>query len=152
MSEESHRNKYIIENNEEVVLTTRKIYRVEGMPHYRRIGIMSDKEGTDVLDLLGQVSKSAFNMYIHLKRLRNEENNITTLPPTENHSDTVAQNRSLRELEKVGLIKKVKRNQLRNEELLEVTVPKRTYIINPIHIFPRTNEGFSLARHYWNQL
>lgn len=136
--------------NEKVIVTKTDAYRDPRMPNYVRIGIM--KGDIDVVDLLEDVSHPAFKMYIRLRKLRNTKNNLATLPAAESRSETVTQSRSLKELIEGDFIRKVPVKALKSPEGFEITVPKRTYIINPIHLLPRDNTDFTTGHDYWDQL
>jgi hypothetical protein len=144
------RSNISIEANDEVSITTRKKYRSSNMPHYVRYGITEDNE--DIADVLAKVSKPAHIMFVHLKRIRDAETNMATLPKGQNISETNAQNTALRELEHVGLIKRVGTKQLKTSSLDTIQVPKRTFLINPRLLIPRSNEDFEVVYYYWQQL
>lgn len=120
------------------------------MPQYTRIGISDDNE--DLLDILAKVSKNSFSMFTLLKKERNPHTNMTTLQKCETPSETNAQNLALRELEAVNLIHRVGARSLRDQRNKVVQVAKRTFLINPLYLFPRTNEDFEIVFNYWNQL
>lgn len=140
-----------VENNEDVVISRKKRYRSKFMPTYRRIGIDPDL-GVDVLDVLGQVSKPGYRMFLAMKGLRDEASNLVTLAPTGSGTETCVQANALKELRTKFLIKKVPVEKLENKEGFMVRVPKRTYMMNPYYFFPRTNDDFENALFYWRQL
>jgi hypothetical protein len=149
MENHNSQNHISIDTGEDVIISRKKRYRSDNMPNYARIGLLEDG---DLVDILAKLSKGAISMFAYLKTIRNEQTNLVTLPPAKSSSETTLQNKSLRELQNCGLIRKVGVNQLKTPEDLAVHVPKRTFIINPLHYFPRTNEDFTLAHDYWQQL
>ena len=149
MENHNSQNNISIENYEDVIISRKKRYRSDDMPNYARIGLMN---GKDLVDVLATLPKGSISMFAWLKQLRNTQNNLVTLSPAKNSSESTLQNKSLRELQNTSLIRKVGVNQLRDKNNLVVQVPKRTYIVNPMYLFPKTNEDFELAYFYWNQL
>ncbi len=140
-----------INEGEEVTLQRKKNYRSPNMPAYVRIGI--DKNKDNVLDLLAKCSSHAVGIYSTLCKGREPSTNISTLMPTKSDSEKVCQSRALRELEKVALIKRIKVTKpLVSPDNVLLTFPKRTFIINPNYLFPKTNEDFENVLYYWRQV
>lgn len=134
----------------EIITTHKRKYRSYGMPNYIRVGLTEN--GDTYTDLLLRCSKGAFGLFAEVMKIRNTENNMVTLREPGSKSMQVTRSNSLRELEGIGLIRKVGVRSLKTPEGYIVGVPKRTYIINPCLLLPRTNDGFAEALAYWKQL
>lgn len=145
----SHLN-FNISSNEEVSVKRKKVYRNFEMPNYLRVGIMDNKK--DILDVLGEVSKAAYRIYLTMKDTRDTRSNIVSVAPGSTPTEVNVQTKALRELERIGLVRRIKTTQLRSRTGLSIKVPKRTFILNPKYLFPKSNEDFDLAIFYWNQL
>lgn len=142
--------KFTIQDNEEVTLARKKVYRNKDMPNYLRIGIMTAE--VDVIDKIIDASKGAQQLFKKLKLFRNPGNNMATLGKPKNKSEAVNRTKAFKELETLGLVKRVKVMQLRDSQNHIVEVPLSTYLINPCMLFPKTNEDFDQVMSYWNQI
>ena len=102
-------------------------------------------EPTDIFDLLNKVSKTAYDLFNQIKNNRDPENNIAFLPIKElTKSQSVMQNKRLKELKDQGIIKKAK--------TIDKTKPikKGSYMINPGLIMCPANQDAAEA--VWNLL
>lgn len=142
-------NNISIENHEDIIISRKKRYRSHNMPNYSRIGQL---DTGDLVDILAKLSKGAITLFVHLKHKRDDINNLVTLPATQSSSENTLQNKSLRELQKYDLIRRVGVKQLKGHAEYILNVPKRTFMINPLYLFPRSNDDFDLAYNYWDQL
>jgi hypothetical protein len=151
MSEDSKLRKNLsIELDEEVSITTKKKYRSINMPQYVRYGVNEFEE--DIVDILSKVSKPAHTMFVELKKTRDANSNLVTLVSPKSASKTNAQNSALKELSEVGLIARVGTKQLRTTDNEILQVPRRTFLINPQFLIPRSNDSFEVVYDYWLQL
>lgn len=140
-----------INETEEVTLHRKKAYRSPNMPAYVRIGIDNNKD--NVLDLLAKCSSNAVSVYSSLCKNRDANSNISTLGPTISDSDKVTRSVALKQLDKVGLVKRLKISKpLISPNNVKLVYPKRSFIINPNYLIPRNNNDFEEVLFYWKQV
>lgn len=117
--------------NEELVLRRKR--KMIKSPFSAVGELTSDgQKKTDIFDLLGQVSKGAFSVFIALKRHRNKNNNLVYYP-TKDRSKTQREtfSRRIRELRKHSIVR-IARARMDGQDPMQQYVCKRqTYMINP---------------------
>lgn len=140
----------ILKGGDEVTIKVNNKHKFLGVPMYTRYGITN--EGKDVLDLVLDLSKGAARMLTELKGKRNTETNMVILEKQDTESERVMMTQALNELIRAGIIRKIPTQKLKNINGFPLVTPKRTFMISPLLLIPRTNEDFALARYYWEQL
>jgi hypothetical protein len=115
------------------------------MSNYVRYGV-NDK-GEDLFDVMVNASLGSIRLFHDMKKMRDQESNLVVLPKLESTSQVNHRNSYIRELEGLGLIKRVGCNSIPGKKY-----PVRTILINPVLLIPRSNEGFSMSMDMWEIL
>lgn len=140
----------ILKGGTEVTIKVNNSHKALGVPVYTRYGITND--GKDVLDMVLDLSKGATRMLIEMKAKIDIKTNMVTLNKPASEGARVTTTTEVNELIRANIVRRVPTQKLKNTNGYTLVVPRRTFMINPSLLIPRTNEDFALARYYWEQL
>jgi hypothetical protein len=117
---------------DEVIVRKRKGKIMGTFSAISKLSNRSNNEAKDIFDLLDQMSKGALHIFRNFKYERNENNNLVHHPTKEyNRSKQELFNRYLRELRKLGIVRKAPRRVITDNPQRPYEFAKQTYIINP---------------------
>lgn len=144
--------------NTTVSVVSSSATRYKITPEYQTLGNFSmtkqftHKESsavdTDLLDLLGSMSKGASSLFLVLKRGRNYKTNIVTLTEPVEPSKL---SRAYRELNSLDLVKRLPTSVSVPSHDITLQYPKHTYMISPEYIRLNAKDE-PLYLSLWNQL
>jgi hypothetical protein len=128
----------------------------DSRPHTRMPPIRNGKTPNrkpDLLDLLGDLSKGARDLFLEIKRNMNFVTYLATLP-NQGLSQSKLNNRTkaIQELERTGngLAFRVPTSGLKNVAGLELRLKPSTFILSPEYLFPNPDHEEEMT-YIWNQ-
>jgi len=138
-------SKVTLQLDHEHVELRRRYKQTSAFSMTKPFNLKDTRSDEDVLDIMGELTKSGRDIFLEIKRSVSYKNNIASIEGTRTNTDSSRRSRAIKELCNFNLIKRVPVNSLHYK------LPKNSYMINPEYIRP-SDQYAEFIYDLWNKL